>query len=116
MMNLKNSTSEDQFSSDFSTEVSKSELPPKVAALSPTEWLKANLFSNVFNSILTVISTGAILLIIRGLLSFIFNPLRQWSATATNMRLLMTQAYPEHQYARIWVSLGFLLFLTQESL
>ena len=32
------------------------------------------------------------------------------------MRLLMTQAYPEHQYARIWVSLGFLLFLTGVSL
>ena len=116
MMNSANSTSQDQFSSDSLTDVSKNELPPKVAALSPTEWLKANLFSNTFNSILTVISTAAILLIIRGLLSFIFNPLRQWSATATNMRLLMTQAYPEHQYARIWVSLGFLLFLTGISL
>jgi len=115
-MNSTNSTSQDQFSSDPSKEAPKSELPPKVAALSPTEWLKANLFSNAFNSILTVISTVAILLIIRGLLSFIFNPLRQWSATATNMRLLMTQAYPEHQYARIWVSLGFLLFLTGISL
>ena len=111
-----NSISQDQFSSESSTEAPKNELPPKMAALSPTEWLKANLFSNAFNSILTVVSAGAILLIIRGLLSFIFNPLRQWSATATNMRLLMTQAYPEHQYARIWVSLGFLLFLTGISL
>ena len=115
-MNSTNSTSQDLINSDSSTEMANNELPPKVAALSPTEWLKANLFSNTFNSILTVISTAAILLIIRGLLSFIFNPLRQWSATATNMRLLMTQAYPEHQYVRVWVSLGFLLFLTGISL
>ena len=115
-MNSTNSTSQDLINSDSSTEMANNELPPKVAALSPTEWLKANLFSNTFNSILTVLSTAAILLIIRGLLSFIFNPLRQWSATATNMRLLMTQAYPEHQYVRVWVSLGFLLFLTGISL
>ncbi|MFL3012862.1 MAG: amino acid ABC transporter permease [Acidimicrobiales bacterium] len=115
-MNSTNSTSQDLINSDSSTEMANNELPPKVAALSPTEWLKANLFSNTFNSILTVFSTAAILLIIRGLLSFIFNPLRQWSATATNMRLLMTQAYPEHQYVRVWVSLGFLLFLTGISL
>ena len=115
-MNSTNSTSQDLINSDSSTELANNELPPQVAALSPTEWLKANLFSNTFNSILTVLSTAAILLIIRGLLSFIFNPLRQWSATATNMRLLMTQAYPEHQYVRVWVSLGFLLFLTGISL
>ena len=115
-MNSTNSTSQDLINSDSSTELANNELPPKVAALSPTEWLKANLFSNTFNSILTVLSTAAILFIIRGLLSFIFNPLRQWSATATNMRLLMTQAYPEHQYVRVWVSLGFLLFLTGISL
>ena len=116
MMNSKNSTSKNQFKPDSLTESSNSELPPKVPVLSPAEWLKVNLFSNAFNSILTIISIGAILLIIRGLLSFIFNPLRQWSATATNMRLLMTQAYPEHQYVRIWVTLGFLLFLTGISL
>ncbi|MDG2352726.1 MAG: amino acid ABC transporter permease [Acidimicrobiales bacterium] len=115
-MNSTNSTSQDLINSDSSTEMANNKLPPKVAALSSTEWLKANLFSNTFNSILTVFSTAAILLIIRGLLSFIFNPLRQWSATATNMRLLMTQAYPEHQYVRVWVSLGFLLFLTGISL
>ena len=95
-MNLKNSTSQTQYEEEINVSTN-SGLPPKVAALSPTEWLKANLFSNAFNSVLTVLSTAAILLIIRGLLSFIFNPLRQWSATATNMRLLMTQAYPEHQ-------------------
>ena len=101
MMNLKKYTSRNQFKTTPLTEPPDGELPPKVPALSPTEWLKANLFSNTFNSILTILSTAAILLIVRGLLSFIFNPLRQWSATATNMRLLMTQAYPEHQYARI---------------
>ena len=116
MTTFKSTTPENKFKSDPFSESSNRELPPKVSALPPSEWLKVNLFSNTFNSILTVISAVAILLIIRGLLSFIFNPLRQWSATATNMRLLMTQAYPEHQYVRIWVSLGFLLFLAGISL
>ena len=116
MTNFQNSTSTNQTDFDSSPKSSSGELPPKAAVLSPSEWLKANLFSSTFNSILTVISVAAILLIIRGLLSFIFNPLRQWSATATNMRLLMTQAYPENQYVRIWVSLGFLLFLAGVSM
>ena len=116
MTNFQNSTATNQTDFDSSPKSSSGELPPKAAVLSPSEWLKANLFSSTFNSILTVISVAAILLIIRGLLSFIFNPLRQWSATATNMRLLMTQAYPENQYVRIWVSLGFLLFLAGVSM
>ena len=116
MTNFQNSTSTNQTDFNSLTKSSSGELPPKAAVLSPSEWLKANLFSSTFNSILTVISVAAILLIIRGLLSFIFNPLRQWSATATNMRLLMTQAYPENQYVRIWVSLGVLLFLAGVSM
>ncbi|MBC8363674.1 MAG: amino acid ABC transporter permease [Actinobacteria bacterium] len=89
---------------------------PQTPKLPPREWVRANLFSSPFNSVLTVVSSLIILAITRGLLSFIFNPQRQWDATATNLRLLMTQAYPEEQYLRIWVSVAVILTLTGLSL
>ncbi|MCH2439681.1 MAG: amino acid ABC transporter permease [Acidimicrobiales bacterium] len=90
--------------------------PPETPKLPPREWVKENLFSSKFNSILTVVSSILLLAIARGLLSFIFNPKRQWNATATNLRLLMTQAYPESQYVRIWVCVAILLILTSVSM
>ncbi len=50
------------------------------------------------------------------MLGFIFSPDRRWEAPATNLRLLMTKAYPTEQYARIWFSLGTLLVLAGLSL
>ena len=52
----------------------------------------------------------------RGFLGFLFNPERQWHATATNLRLLMTHGYPEEQYLRIWVSFAVILTLTGMSM
>ncbi len=65
---------------------------------------------------LTIVSSLVILAIVRGLLAFIFNPQRQWEATATNLRLLMTQAYPEEQYLRVWVCVAVILTLTAMSM
>jgi len=90
--------------------------PPETPKLPPREWVKANLFSSPFNSVLTVVASIIILAITRGLMSFIFNPQRQWDATATNLRLLMTQAYPEEQYLRIWIATAVVFTLTGLSL
>ena len=86
--------------------------PPATPKLPPRKWVRANLFSTPFNAVLTVVSSLILLTIIRGLLAFLFNPTRQWNATATNLRLLMTQAYPEEQYLRIWVCTAVILILT----
>jgi len=90
--------------------------PPVEEHLPPREWLKKNLFSNWFNSLLTVVAGLLILVMLRGLLGFIFNPLRQWNATAVNLRLLMTHAYPADQYIRVWFSVAAFLILTGLSL
>ena len=90
--------------------------PPATPHLAPREWVRANLFSTPFNSVLTVMSALILATIGRGLLSFLFNPIRQWDATATNLRLLMTQAYPEEQYLRVWVCTAVILILTGLSL
>jgi general L-amino acid transport system permease protein len=90
--------------------------PPETSKLPPREWVKANLFSSRFNSALTVVTTIILLVMSRGFLGFLFNPERQWHATATNLRLLMTHGYPEEQYLRIWVSFAVILTLTGMSM
>ncbi|SVB45952.1 uncharacterized protein METZ01_LOCUS198806, partial [marine metagenome] len=90
--------------------------PPENPPPPPRQWIRENLFSSLFNTVLTIVSSLVILAIVRGLLAFIFNPQRQWEATATNLRLLMTQAYPEEQYLRVWVCVAVILTLTAMSM
>jgi len=90
--------------------------PPETPKLPPGEWVKANLFSSPFNSVLTVISTAFLGFIAWFFLSFIFDPIRQWNAPATNLRLMMTRAYPEEQYLRVWACVAIILVLTGMSM
>ena len=90
--------------------------PPEIPKLAPREWVKENLFSSPFNSVLTVVTTIILLAVFRGFLSFIFNPVRQWDGTATNMQLFMTRAYPDEQYIRVWFCVAVILILTGMSM
>ena len=84
---------------------------PQERRLAPRDWVKVNLFSTPFNTVLTLVFSGFGFMAVRGLLSFIFNPETRWDGTATNMRFLMTAAYPSQQYTRVWVSLGIIIVL-----
>ena len=90
--------------------------PPETPKLHPREWVKENLFSSPFNSVLTFVTTIILLAVFRGFLSFIFNPVRQWDSTATNMQLFMTRAYPDEQYIRVWFCVAVILILTGVSM
>ena len=88
-------------------------LPPVEPSLPPREWMKENLFYSKGSSVLTVVFGLIALAAFRGLLNFAFhNPARNWRAVPTNIRLMMTQSYPESQYVRIWVSFGLIVVLT----
>ena len=89
---------------------------PEEPSLSAREWARQNLFSTPFNSLLTVVFGLLILLVLRGLLNFTFSEERNWDAVRTNLRLLFTHAYPEEQYARIWVCVGVIAVLSGASL
>ncbi len=89
---------------------------PREPHLSPGQWVRENLFSSWFNGVLTVVFSLFVIVFVRGMLGFIFAPERQWNAPATNLQLLMTQAYPDDQYTRIWVCVGTLIALTGLSL
>ena len=89
---------------------------PEEPSLSAREWVRQNLFSTPFNSLLTVVFGAVILLIVRGLLNFTFSEEREWDAVRTNLRLMFTHAYPEEQYIRIWVCVGTVVVLAGLSL
>lgn len=85
--------------------------PPDRPSLPPGRWVRENLFPNTRNSILTILALLIALFAYRGLLNFVFSEERSWIAVRTNLRLLFTQAYPEHQYMRVWVSVGIVMVL-----
>jgi His/Glu/Gln/Arg/opine family amino acid ABC transporter permease subunit len=85
-----------------------SSTPPRLVKLGAVDWAKRNLFSSVFNTILTALFGLGVFAAWRGLLAFTFSDERQWDAVSTNLRLLFTAAYPQEQYGRIWVCVGIL--------
>lgn len=85
--------------------------PPDRPSLPPGRWIRENLFPNARNSVLTILAILVALFAYRGLLNFIFSEERSWIAVRTNLRLLFTQAYPEHQYIRVWVTVGIVTAL-----
>ena len=85
--------------------------PPDRPSLPPGQWIRENLFPNARNSLLTVLAALIALFAYRGLLNFVFSEERSWIAVRTNLRLMFTQAYPEHQYVRIWVVVGTVMVL-----
>lgn len=87
------------------------EFAPEPPPRGPLVWMRENLFSTPLNSVLTIVFGGIMLWFIRSMLGFVFADSRQWDAVATNMRLYFTQAYPESQYVRVWVSLGVIFGL-----
>ena len=84
---------------------------PDEPSLSAGQWVHKNLFSNPLNSLLTAVFGVLILFTARGLLNFVFSEEREWDAVRTNLRLIFTHAYPEEQYARIWVCVGTIAVL-----
>ena len=87
-------------------------LKPEEPSLSAGEWLSRNLFSSAVNTVLTVVFSLLVLLVLRGLLNFMFSEERTWRAVKTNIRFLFTHAYPQDQYARIWVCVGAVAVLS----
>ena len=95
----------------FEAGIADSGPPQQDVNLSVRQWLRTNLFSNWFNAILTLLGVCAALLMLRGVLNFTFSENREWDAVRTNLRALMTLSYPESQYVRIWVAVGFVMGL-----
>jgi hypothetical protein len=92
------------------------ELAPEPPPHGPRVWLYENLFSSPASAVMSVLAILLALLVYRGLLGFIFDPSRRWDAVTYNMKLLMVQAYPDGQMARMWGSVGIVVVLLVASL
>ncbi len=78
--------------------------------LSYVNWIKKNLFSTWFNSILTLVSVILIFWIGSGLIYWaLFQA--QWGVINANLRLFFVGQYPINLLWRAWVTLGIILSL-----
>ncbi|MGB5593841.1 MAG: amino acid ABC transporter permease, partial [Crocosphaera sp.] len=78
--------------------------------LSPFNWVKKNLFSNLFNTILTLISLLLIFWISSALISWSFFQ-AQWGVIGANLRLFFVGQYPVTLLWRAWISLTIIISL-----
>ncbi|HEY9889590.1 MAG TPA: amino acid ABC transporter permease, partial [Candidatus Obscuribacterales bacterium] len=83
---------------------------PAVKPLSAGAWLKKNLFSDWFNSLLTIVVTAVLAYAAYSSLKWGLT-VAQWSVIPNNMGLYMTGLYPAAQYWRIWLLLGLVCLL-----
>lgn len=83
---------------------------PEAKRLGAAAWLKKNLFSDWFNSILTIVVVAILAYGAYGLLNWALT-VAQWAVIPNNIGLFMTGLYPAGQYWRIWTLLGIICTL-----
>lgn len=84
-------------------------LKPPITTIGPIGWLRKNLFSNWFNSLLTLVALWIIYNFAVSLVGFIATA--NWSVITVNLRLFIIGRYPLDQLWRIQSSLWLLAFL-----
>jgi general L-amino acid transport system permease protein len=84
-------------------------LPP-VMRLGVARWLKENLFSTWFNSLLTVIALALIYFVGKGFLQWVLTEAK-WAVIPANLQILMIGTYPIEQAWRVWSCLYLVCFL-----
>ena len=88
--------------------VHSQEVRPPSSSTSPVAWVKKNLFSTWYNSILTVLSLLLIYWLVSGLISWIFTE-ADWGVVRANLRLFFVGRYPAKLLWRTWTSLGVMV-------
>lgn len=83
---------------------------PVAKRLSVGAWLKKNLFSDWFNSLLTLVVVAVLGYGLYGLFSWGLT-VAQWAVIPNNIGLFMTGLYPAEQYWRAWLLLGMVCAL-----
>jgi general L-amino acid transport system permease protein len=76
----------------------------------PIQWLKKNLFSTWYNAILTVVAVVLIVLVVRGVISWVFF-VADWSPVKESLKLFAVGLYPVEDIWRIGTILAMVSFL-----
>ena len=90
-------------------------LPPVTERSTVVRWVRKNLFGSWIDSLLTVLGALIAYWAIRGFLTWALNT-AEWEVIAVNLRLLLIGQYPLEHAGRLWLWLGFLTFLSGNSL
>lgn len=90
--------------------VSEAVRPPR-ATVGVLGWLKENLFSTWYNTLLTFGSFGFIYVILRGLFTWALTKAR-WDAVTTNVGLFMIGPFPRDQVWRVWACVIMVVLLS----
>lgn len=83
--------------------------PPKTS-VGVLGWLKENLFSSWFNTILTFIFAWILYVLIKGTLSWVFLS-ADWNVITKNFALYFVGQYPKEEIWRVWTSLSIVSLL-----
>lgn len=73
--------------------------PPQPGVI---KWLRKNLFSNWWNTLLTIFSAAVVILTLRGLLTWVLVK-ADWTPVTANLRLYAVGTYPVEQVWRVWI-------------
>ncbi|NWG06148.1 MAG: amino acid ABC transporter permease [Chloroflexi bacterium] len=90
-------------------------LPPVSERSNILRWMRRNLFGSWYDALLTILGALIAYWAVRGFLTWVFT-VAEWEVVSTNMRLLMIGQYPLEHSDRLWVWLGFLVFLSGNSI
>ncbi len=89
--------------------LAKNNKPP--ASLGLLEWIRRNLFNNLINSALTIVSLALLFVIGRAVIVWVFF-VADWRPIYSNPLIFMVGQYPREQIWRVGVSLFLVSFLT----
>ena len=91
------------------TTASETVRPPPTGT-GPAGWAKKNLFSTWYNSLLTVVMAGLVVLSLKALITWAVAG-ADWSPVSSNLKLFAVGQYPSEEVWRAWTSLLIASFL-----
>ena len=84
---------------------------PPVTEIGVIGWMGKNLFGNWWNTLLTFLSVGIVVLVARALGRWIFFQ-AEWRVVTTNLRVLLIGRYPREEAWRVLACIGIIALLT----
>lgn len=85
-------------------------LPPPSSTVGPVAWLRQNLFSSWFSSLVTIVLLTLIAVLL-GLLAQWALTQARWGVITANLKLFLIGLYPFEEAWRVWLSLSILSVL-----
>ena len=85
-------------------------LPPPAARIGPLRWLRENLFSSWWNSLLTLGALALLYLVGKGVITWALRE-ADWAVIPPSLKLLLVGFYPEGELWRVWTVLYLTLGL-----